>query len=170
MATRGTDGKHQPWAFMKRFDLLNYDDDGFYLRRLRIIQTPFFGLYLHRFEGPDPRPTLHDHPYPFLSIILRGGYVERRLNTHSHDVDEQHVVRRFNRMRPTDAHAIISLLRNPTWSILLVGRRVREWGYWEPDWSVRGRWTWTVFDQHYHAYENNRAWKRRKEQQDQHNG
>ena len=46
-----------------------------YLDRLRVVSCPWFGLYLHWFRTSDD-DCLHDHPWPFLTIILRGGYWE----------------------------------------------------------------------------------------------
>lgn len=160
-------GRSGRWAFMEKFMVPNYDDDGTYLTRLRILQTPWFGIYLHRFDGPDPRPTLHDHPWPFLSLVLRGGYVERRLDPLTFTVNEEHRVRWVNRMRTHDAHAIMRLLRVPSWTLMLVGRRVRTWGYWEPwatsaDGVIYGPWRWTAFDRHHHAAEFDAALRRRK--------
>lgn len=144
---------------MDRFEVPQYDGDGNYLTRWRIVQTPWFGILLHRFDGPDPRLTLHDHPWPFLSFVLRGGYVERRLDPMTMRVDEQRVVRSVNRMRLIDAHAIRRLLRQPTWTLMFVGRRVRTWGYLEP--SAYGKWSWTEFDKHIHAREFDAALERR---------
>lgn len=158
---------------METFKVPQYDgdDDDDYLTRLRIVQTPWFGVYLHRFDGPDPRPTLHDHPWRFLSIVLRGGYVERRLDPLDMTVDEDHRVRFVNRMRLCDAHSIMRLTRVPTWTLMLVGRRVRTWGYLEPQpgsnftgYSVEpvpGKWLWTEFDKHLHAREFDAALARR---------
>lgn len=152
------------WAFMERFEVPNYDDDTNYLVRIRLVQTPWFGLYLHRFEGPDPRSTLHDHPWPFLSVVLRGGYIERRLDPETMEVDEAHEVRWINRLRTHDAHAIVRLLRVPTWTLMVVGRRVRTWGYLEPaGYNPAGpSWRWTPFDRHPHATEFDRALERRR--------
>lgn len=138
---------------MEKFVIPNLDDPTeTYLTRWRIVQTPWFALYLHRMDGPDSRPTLHDHPWDFLSIVLRGGYVERRLDPLTRQVNEHRTVRRVNRMRTHDAHAIRSLLRVPTWTLLLVGARRRTWGYIEPSWHAgygqRGEWVWTEFSQH----------------------
>lgn len=135
------------WALFQRFEIPNYDGDGNYLTRWRVVQTPLCALYLHRFTSPDPRPTLHDHPWHFVSIVLRGGYTERRLNRRTLAVDEAHRVRRINVVRATDGHAIVSLDRNPTWTLLLVGRRHRHWGYIE---QKAGWLTWTPFDKHAH--------------------
>jgi hypothetical protein len=163
-------GNRSPrWALWERFEVPNLDDPAqTYLARLRIVQTPWFALYLHRMDGPDSRPTLHDHPWNFLSVVLRGGYIERRLDPTTMTVDEHRVVRRWNRMRTHDAHAITSLLRVPTWTLLLVGARRRTWGYLEP---TPGRqfhhWTWTPYDKHRHAHEFDRAMAQRKASQPQ---
>lgn len=158
------------WAFMERFEVPDYDSDGNYLTRWRIVQTPWFALYLHRFDGPDPRPTLHDHPWNFVAVVLRGGYIERRLDPKSMTVDEAHVVRHVNVKRTHDAHSIMRLLRQPTWTLLFVGRRVRTWGYLEPPVQfdphplfdpLRPTWHWTEFSQHQHAAEFDRALARR---------
>lgn len=154
------------WAWMDRFEVPEYDGDGTYLTRWRVIQTPWGGLYVHRFTGPDPRPTLHDHPWNFRSIVLRGGYVERRLDPITMEVDEDHVVRRTNRVKATHCHSIMRLLRVPTWTVMLVGPRRRTWGYLEPRLN-RGlvphkEWVWTEFNKHRHNDEFVAALARRK--------
>ena len=156
-------GRSARWAFMERFEVPNLDNpEQTYLSRLRIIQTPWFALYLHRMDGPDSRPTLHDHPWNFLSVVLRGGYIERRLDPTTMEVDEAHRVRWVNRMRTHDAHAIVRLLRVPTWTLLFVGARRRTWGYFEGPLSDDRRWRWTEFDKHRHAREFDAAMARRK--------
>jgi hypothetical protein len=156
-------GRSPRWAFMERFEVPNYDEEGNYLTRWRILQTPWFAFYLHRFDGPDPRPTLHDHPFNFTAVVLRGGYVERRLNPATLEVDENHMIRFFNRVKAGDAHSIRRLLRYPTWTFLFVGRRVRQWGYVEPiGESMENGWVWMPFDVHHHNLEFQEALARRK--------
>lgn len=143
------------WAFMERFEVPDLDEpDRLYLSRLRIIQTPWFGVYLHRFDGPDSRDTLHDHPWPFVSVILRGGYVEYRLYPEHGGLP--HHVRRLNVKRASDTHYIERLDRTPSYSLMLVGRRQREWGYVDRDG------TWTKYDEHLHGREFRAAMAARK--------
>lgn len=52
--------------------------------------------------------------------------------------------------------AVDRLHRTPTWTLLLVGRRCREWGYLDPDG------TWTRYDLHEHAREFDAAMAARK--------
>lgn len=159
-------GRSARWAFMDTFIIPNLDKPSeTYLTRLRIIQTPLFGIYLHRMDGPDSRPTLHCHPWNFRSFVLRGGYIERRLDPHTLKVNDHHTIRRYNRVRAFESHSIRTLLRVPTWTLVFVGRRVRTWGYWEPEGLVvtntpKGpqlqdgvAWKWTEFDKHFHQQE-----------------
>jgi hypothetical protein len=141
------------WAFMETFEIPDLDrPERNYLRRLRVVQTPWFGVYLHKFDGPDSRPTLHDHPWNFVSIVLRGGYVERR----AYDGRDHHV-RRLNVKRGEGLHWIDRLTRTPSWTLMLVGRRRREWGYVDPDGS------WTHFMAHRHSAEFDAAMAARSE-------
>jgi hypothetical protein len=119
------------WAFMTVLRIRARFEDDVYLTRLRIVQTPLFGLYLHRISGPDPDTYMHDHPWNFWSLVLRGGYTEQVPEAqgmapwrYKHEVK-----RRLSYKRAEDLHAIRRLHRNPTWTLLLVGRRRREWGF-----------------------------------------
>lgn len=141
-------GKRKPWQFMTKF-VISDDKGSPYLIRWRVIQTPYAALYLHKFLRGDSDPFVHDHPWNFISIVLRGGYVEMRRNNMTHKVYPRHV-KHINVMHTHDAHYISTLDRVPTWSLLLVGRRVRTWGFWqsrndmEPG-KVQNQ-TWTEFD------------------------
>lgn len=130
MTNQATAGKRKRWQFMTRFDI-NDDKGNLYLRRWRVIQTPLCSLYLHKIVRGDSDPFVHDHPWVFLSIILRGGYVEVRRDNFTHQLRERHV-RWWNYMSRDDAHYIKTLDRNPTWTLLFVGRRRRTWGFWVP--------------------------------------
>lgn len=133
------------WAFMDKFEIPDLDDPTRnYLTRWRLVQTPWIALYLHRFDGPDSRPILHDHPWPFLSIVLRGGYTEHRMG--GDQVVRTRLVTRASYMPVWAAHFIERLHREPTWTLVVVGRRQRRWGYWEP--IRHAIWRWTAFDEH----------------------
>jgi len=131
------------WAIGDTFEVPDLDRPSRnYLWRLRLVQTPWFGIYLHRFDTPDSRPTLHDHPWPFLSLLIRGSYSEV-----TDYRKPPHHVRCLNVKGKRSLHYISELHRPVVWSLVLVGRRSREWGYLDPDG------TWTRFDLHPHAEE-----------------
>ena len=76
--------KDNVWKFFKVKKI--YREDGkLYLWRLYILRTPWFGVMLHKIMDDDP-DCLHDHPWSFVSFILKGGYEEIQ----SYDNKERH--------------------------------------------------------------------------------
>lgn len=103
-----------------------------YLTRLHLVKTPWFAVFLHWFHAADPQPDPHDHPVSFVSVPLRGGYVERR-GWPSWDLRYYgRPWRRFNRVRATDIHRIVAVLPG-TLTLVFSGPVVREWGHHTPD-------------------------------------
>lgn len=128
-----TGSRSPAWALWKRMVIRNRFGVP-YLERLRIIDTPWFGVYVHHIKGPDPQPDPHDHPWNFTSIVLAGGYTEqvwRRENLNLWRVYS----RRWNclsvhKMRAEGmAHRIMECEPH-TLSLIVRGRRRREWGFW----------------------------------------
>lgn len=136
-------GKRKPWQFMTRFVIKNAEGDP-YLIRYRLIDTPYGGIFLHKILQPDSDPFVHDHPWSFVAFVLRGGYVEKRRDNHTHQL-AWHVVQRVNIMRRDDAHYIHALHRVPTWTLVFHGFRRRTWGFWVPTEPAPNQ-TWVEFD------------------------
>lgn len=101
-----------------------------YLRRLRIIQTPYFFVYLHETRNPDEDYDLHDHPWVFWTWVLKGGYTEyfRPTKTAVQRL-RRHERWSFMKMPLSGFHRIIKLYDTPTYTLVFGGRRVREWGF-----------------------------------------
>jgi hypothetical protein len=97
-----------------------------YLRRWYIIDNERLILMLHNICQPDNDRWLHDHPWWFLSIVLRGGYVETR--TKRNGQLRLHRVRRVNFVGRRTFHRIESVEPN-TWTLVLCGSRGRTWAY-----------------------------------------
>lgn len=129
-------GRRSPnWAFMEKFVVPHYDDPTGppYLIRWRILQTPLFGIFLHKLGTPDPRDTLHNHPFPFISFILLGGYTEFVQSEIPEMYAESRWVKWVNIKRMKDWHWISELDRTPTWTLMFVGRRRKVWQYLDRD-------------------------------------
>lgn len=114
-----------------------------YMRRW-IFQHPFGTVRLHNIRIPDADPDLHDHPWDFVSLILRGGYVEKVPVPGGNPATGpfQHLQIKaggVNVRRSTDAHHIESLIGSSTWSLVFSGQRVRTWGFWTPEGWVQWR-------------------------------
>lgn len=113
---------------LSHFDVGDGRGDVFF-RRHDLIKSRWlpFSVYLHEFFRSDRDRCLHDHPWSFVSIILRGGYWE-----------EMHDGRHWRRpgsllvRRAEVAHRIEINPGTRPWSLVFVGRRFRPWGFWGP--------------------------------------
>jgi hypothetical protein len=107
-----------------------------YLERLRIVETPWFGVYLHHIKGPDPQPDPHDHPWTFISLVLAGSYTEQVWQRVG-GIQTRTYVRRWlpltvHRMRGSIKYAHRITTCDPhTLTLILRGPRRREWGFWD---------------------------------------
>lgn len=114
------------WTLFKR-ERITRHDGGPYLERWIVVKCPWFGVMLHRFLASDDECE-HDHPWPFLSVILRGGYTEWA---------ERSGIRHPRWFRPGAfiwrpawwAHRIEIDPARPPITLVIVGRRVRTWGF-----------------------------------------
>lgn len=105
--------------------------DSEYITRLHLVKTPWFAICLHWLNKPDPEPYLHDHPVAFLSVILRGGYTERRW-PYTKGTFRSHKWLNFVRATPEDRHTIVSV-KPSTLTLCFMGPKRREWGFHIPD-------------------------------------
>jgi hypothetical protein len=106
------------------------------LIRYVLFRIAPFGLYLHHLLRSDHERALHDHPWPFVSLVLRGGYTEVHDQTLS-----GHQIETWRKpgsvlVRPAEwRHRFV--LRKPAWTLVIVGRRARRWGFF-----TREGWCW----------------------------
>lgn len=118
-------------------------DDPYLLRWYLIPRTGWINVYLHKFMRDDDDRALHDHPWWFVSLVIRGWYYER--------VHDRGIVSRFAGSiafrRATHRHQVM-LPREagtdrpvPCWTIVVTGPRSRTWGFWCPQGFV----PWTEF-------------------------
>ncbi|MBU8834420.1 hypothetical protein [Mycolicibacterium goodii] len=125
-------------------------DDPYLLRWYVIPRNPVLNVYVHKFLRSDDDRALHDHPWWFVSLILKGGYTEVtaagrtprsglvggryrgwdrtlafRPATFRHRVE----------LWPVVEHGKPFLGRRdrrelPCWTLIVTGRRTRTWGFW----------------------------------------
>jgi hypothetical protein len=135
------------WLFRQTVGRLPSKDIGdgagqVFFRRYAILKTPIVSVYLHQFFRSDHDRCLHDHPWPFVSVILRGGYWEEVFRAAYRDdliaaglvpgPVERHwrAPGRFLFRSAATSHRIVLEPSTRPWSLVIVGRRVRDWGFW----------------------------------------
>jgi hypothetical protein len=82
-----------------------------------------FNVFIHQFMQSD-RPVLHDHPWWFFSIILKGGYWE-----HLEDGSRKWRGPGSMRFNGGSYHWIEIEEPGKTWTLFIRGRTIRDWGF-----------------------------------------
>lgn len=98
------------------------------MMRRWVFEVPWFSIRLHNFLRSDDMRHLHDHPWWFVTLILRGSYYDIT------EIDgERYASDRLKpgsiRFRPANhAHAVST---KGCWSIVVTGPINRRWGFWD---------------------------------------
>jgi hypothetical protein len=143
MTTRKITAGRMPrrWGLLSGIDIGTDGDP--YLDRLRLIETPWFAVFLHHIHRPDRDPDPHDHPWAFWSLVLAGDYLELVYP----DKRDPYVSRirhrpRFS-LRRLDRGAahIITRITGPLWTLVVTGRShgSESWGFWPDGRGVQWR-------------------------------
>lgn len=118
------------WALLQPFRV-NKGGEPF-LFRLRVLQTPWFSVLIHHIQRDDLDRAPHDHPWPFASLILRGGYRELIWDDPTRLTEFRTRVRRpgtFAAIKLSQAHQIIEL-HGDVWTLAFAGRHRGTWRFW----------------------------------------
>jgi len=108
-----------------------------YLTRWHLVpRNRLFGIFLHRFTGSDDDRAAHDHPWPSVSILLKGT-IREHIQVHPPigvpAVFTCWYPRRFRPVFRSARHShIIKLEGEVAWTLFLTGPVLRHWGYWCP--------------------------------------
>ena len=83
-----------------------------------------FNITLHKIVKSDI-PILHDHPWGYASIILKGGYIE-----HVPDDRFCRVPGHIRFRRAKSFHWLELVNENePCWTLFFMGKKHRQWGF-----------------------------------------
>ena len=98
-----------------------------------------FNIFLHKFLKSDP-DDLHDHPWPYATLILKGGYYEwvPTYDQQGRKLCEVAVWRRPRHFRISSADSFHRIELDPEvtcWTLFMPGSQKREWGF-----ATRGGW------------------------------
>ena len=109
-------------------------DGTLHFRRWCLFLLPWFRIYIHQICLPDYDKHLHDHPWNFLSIILKGSYLERYMQGPGYNV-----IRSIWRWpgsfifhKRSDAHKI-ETTNGDVWTLVFAIGKYKMWGYRMPE-------------------------------------
>lgn len=135
------------WPFKKH---LYRADKALYLTRYTLLRLPFLRIRLHHIFLSD-NECLHDHPWDFMSIILKGGYwevteyltgvkdegwpftAEKALDKIWYNpgkilfrkANSKHRIELGSKRTGNESWKIV-----PCWTLLFMIPRKRDWGFW----------------------------------------
>jgi hypothetical protein len=92
-----------------------------------------FNVFLHKFLKSDP-DDVHDHPWPYATLILKGGYYEwvPQFNSLGEKIGEIRHWRGPGHFRVCSATSYHRIEINPNvdcWTLFMPGPQQREWGF-----------------------------------------
>ncbi|TVV75361.1 hypothetical protein [Sphingomonas solaris] len=92
------------------------------------------GRALHRFTRPEPFAHPHDHPWPFETEIIAGGYVEEVFSIRPDGGWHSALVERapgtVHRIAATHIHRIVALPIEECWTVVRAGAHERTTRFW----------------------------------------
>lgn len=130
---------------------LYHADGSLYMGRWSVLDrgSDGFGIRVHHIATPDLDRHFHDHPWHFLSIVLKGGYGEARPESVDPCFFELEpplgeVERSLERWRgpgsiafrrATDRHRIFTV-KPDTYSLFITWPKCQWWGFYTPEGKV----------------------------------
>jgi hypothetical protein len=92
-----------------------------------------FNIFLHRFLKSDP-DDVHDHPWPYATLILKGGYWEwvPVFDTVGRKTGEVQYWRKPGHFRTCSANSFHRIELDPNvtcWTLFMPGAKQRDWGF-----------------------------------------
>jgi hypothetical protein len=98
-----------------------------------------FNVFIHKFLKSDP-DDVHDHPWPYATLILKGGYWEwiPQFNSLGQKIGELATWRGAGHFRICKANSFHRIELDPNvtaWTLFMPGIKQREWGF-----LSNGRW------------------------------
>ena len=133
--------KSKFFSFLENHDrkriIMDRADDEPYLERYYVFlkdRTWFpFNVFIHKFLKSDP-DDVHDHPWPYATLILKGGYWEWTpiFNTDGEKIAEKCKWRGPGSFRICSANSYHRIELDPevtAWTMFMPGPQKREWGF-----------------------------------------
>ena len=98
-----------------------------------------FNVFLHKFLKSDP-DDVHDHPWPYATVILKGGYWEwipifDSVGRKTGEIQHWRGPGHFRICSATSYHRIELDPNITAWTLFMPGPKQREWGF-----LVKNKW------------------------------
>lgn len=96
-----------------------------YLARKTILKFRRLHVRFHEILSEDKTPFLHSHPFYYMSVVLKGGYIEELLKD-GEIIEKKHKVGSIILRRPKDFHRIKSI-QGPSKTLFMTWKVNERW-------------------------------------------
>lgn len=129
------------WLRFEPHFVIGEPENPYLLRWYVIPRNRHMNIYLHKFMRSDDDRALHDHPWPFMSLVLKGGYWEHRegklVTAKSWRSPGSIAFRKPDTLHRVELEQDYGRWRfdpdggyeKPCWTLFFTGPKVREWGF-----------------------------------------
>jgi hypothetical protein len=113
-----------------------------------VFNFGLFSIRVHHWLRSDDKRYFHNHPWAFISIVLKGGYTDvsvplpgqwktpilATISTHNGSMVNSDKLKAGSiRYRPSNHRHYVDVPKGGCWSLLLCGPQIRKWGFWVND-------------------------------------
>jgi hypothetical protein len=120
----------------KRIIMDRFDNEPYLERYYVLFNTRHhtgFNVYIHKFLKGDP-DDVHDHPWPYATFILAGGYYEwvPVMDDRNQMIGQRQIWRgpgHFRVCKPDSYHRIELKPGITAWTLFMPGPHKRQWGF-----------------------------------------
>ncbi len=98
------------------------------------IQKLGFAVRVHEILRSDTGRDPHNHPWPYLTIVLKGGYTEHRYDESGYLISSEWYGPGNILYRPANSWHRLELLRGmPATTLFITGKKCQRWGFNTPE-------------------------------------
>lgn len=94
----------------------------------KVLQKLGVAVRVHKILRSDDDRALHDHPWPYVTVILKGGYFEVT-NKDGVEVSTWYGPGSILFRKATDAHRLVLNDGDPATTLFITGRLQQVWGF-----------------------------------------
>ena len=95
-----------------------------HFKRWQILKTPFGSIWLHAIHKADQDKHLHNHPWDFISVVLKGSYKEMTQQGIKFQTPGK-----INVRDGSEYHKILEVESEVVYTLFFVSKPKRLWGY-----------------------------------------
>lgn len=95
-----------------------------HFKRWEILKTPWGSIWLHAIYKADTDKHLHNHPWDFTSVVLKGSYIEQTTLG-----NKRQYPGKINVRNGAHYHKILEVESPVVYTLFFASKPKRQWGY-----------------------------------------